>query len=973
MVRLATYLGKKKHILAHRTEATASDTGRNYQMTTQAMTTEKRIGKRKPKHPITRIACWNITSWNGRDQEIIIEMKKHNIDICGISETKKKGQGTSKYGEFTLIYSGKAKQERAHSGVGILLHGKYTQSIEDIEYINDRLLKISIKMGNITTHLISTYALDISKPTAETENFYQQLQNVVDNINAKHKIIVLGDLNARIGNDVIPGIKQKNNEEIINENGEALIDFCSRNELRINNTYFPHKDQHKYTFNNNRGQRSMIDFIITNRTITPSQVLDVRALTSANLGTDHNLVLCKMLLERPQRNRKAPMFIEKYNIESLATESTKLLYENRITSKLKKIDFQPEWGVEDTWQKIKKCINEAAEEAIGKRKINTRATNHTKPWFCQEVKELSELKRKCYLRYKSIQSEEALAEYVQVRNEVNARIKSIKREHWAKFTSDMDYDLYGAQKKVWKMLRNRKKPVNEFVQTKGVPIETWQQHFKKLYDAEETLTINEYETDISGTINDVEVEAKIKKLKNRKSPGTDGIPNELLKYGGPELASKLSQLFNKILKETETPEEWHNSITIPIFKKGQKTCPENYRGITLLNTTMKLFTGVLKDKLERHITNAEEQQGFTKGRSTTDAVFIIKQIKEKAIEFGRPAYICFIDLTKAFDRVRLGDILNMLIETKTPSSITKIIHNLNNNNVTKVRAGDQFTENIPTPGGIRQGDSLSPFLFNLLMGKIINKVTSLNLGYKMGNKRIGMVCYADDAALIADSEDDLQRQLFQFFQISRQLNMNISTNKTKCMTIAKDPLRCKLVVENNPIEQVMQFRYLGIDISSTHDPVKDLRSQINKASALSGCLREIVWSNPYMRTDSKIRIYKTCIRPIMTYGIEVREDTHKTKQMLRVAEMKTLRTIVGKTRRDRVRNTNIREQCKIQDIVRWGRQRKRMWYNHVRRMNENRLPKIALENNPPGSRPPGRPPKRWRDSWQSTSQEINQR
>ncbi|XP_056637705.1 uncharacterized protein LOC130445842 [Diorhabda sublineata] len=134
--------------------------------------------------------------------------------------------------------------------------------------------------------------------------------------------------------------------------------------------------------------------------------------------------------------------------------------------------------------------------------------------------------------------------------------------------------------------------------------------------------------------------------------------------------------------------------------------------------------------------------------------------------------------------------------------------------------------------------------------------------------------------------------------------------------MAKDPLRCKLVVEDNPIEQVMQFRCLGIDISSTHDPVKDLRSQINKASALSGCLRDIVWSNPYMRIDSKIRIYKTCIRPIMTYGTDVREDTNKTKQMLRVAEMKTLRTIVGKTQRNRVRNTDVKEQCGILLIVR---------------------------------------------------------
>jgi len=61
----------------------------------------------------------------------------------------------------------------------------------------------------------------------------------------------------------------------------------------------------------------------------------------------------------------------------------------------------------------------------------------------------------------------------------------------------------------------------------------------------------------------------------------------------------------------------------------------------------------------------------------------------------------------------------------------------------------------------------------------------------------------------------------------------------------------------------------------------------------------------------------------MTYAIETREETNKTQRMLRVVEMKKLRTIMGKTRIDGIRNTNIREQFGVQDIVRWGRQRKR--------------------------------------------------
>ena len=98
----------------------------------------------------------------------------------------------------------------------------------------------------------------------------------------------------------------------------------------------------------------------------------------------------------------------------------------------------------------------------------------------------------------------------------------------------------------------------------------------------------------------------------------------------------------------------------------------------------------------------------------------------------------------------------------------------------------------------------------------------------MGNKRIGMMCYTDDAAIIAKSEDDLQRQLFQFFQASHQLNVNIYTIKTKSMTIENEPLRCKLVVKNKPLEDVMHFRYLRVDMSSAHDAAKDLRNQLIK-------------------------------------------------------------------------------------------------------------------------------------------------
>lgn len=82
------------------------------------------------------------------------------------------------------------------------------------------------------------------------------------------------------------------------------------------------------------------------------------------------------------------------------------------------------------------------------------------------------------------------------------------------------------------------------------------------------------------------------------------------------------------------PGEWKKTITISVFKKGNKKPPENYRGITLLNIPTKLFTKILETMLIEHVTVSEKQQGFRKSRSTIDAIFIVRQI----VEYDKPAF-----------------------------------------------------------------------------------------------------------------------------------------------------------------------------------------------------------------------------------------------------------------------------------------------------------------------------------------------
>lgn len=929
--------------------------------------------KRIRKPTLLRIGCWNVTSYNNKDQEILLEIKRHKLDICALSETKKKGKGNSKYDTYILIYSGKDKNERAASGVGILIHEKFEDRICNTKYINDRLLQITMELQQSRqTHIISIYAPDINKPKAEIDIFYQDLQTALDDIPKEDEIMILGDFNARIGDEVIPGIKNRFNEETINTNGELMLQLCTQNELRINNTFYPHKPQHKYTFENTRGQKSMIDYIITNRNIHPRRIQDVRTLASANAGTNHHLIMAKIRITTQKFCSRPTEQISKLNIESLNDNSVKYLYQRRLKEKITTNNIREDDDIETAWTKLRTNILGAAEEALGRRIVRKGGRPNTKPWFKQEVKTLAEEKRKSYLLYRS----RAITydEYKVVRNRINENIQKIKREHWERFSSDMEHDLYGGQKKIWNLLRSRKKPINEYIQSTRITSEEWEKYFEKLYSATETKTptrIEHPENDNhpqDRTIPLEKIQKIVTKLKNRKAPGIDEITNEMIKHGGDALLTELQFLFNKILAVKDIPSEWRGSILIPIFKKGEKTDPKNYRGISLMSAVMKLFTKILAEEVVS-TGICEEQQGFRNNRSAIDAIFIIRQITEKAIEFSKVAFMCFVDLTQAFDRVRLADVLALLQKRNIHPNTIRTIEKLNTDNYTYVRTANKLSKRIPVKTGIRQGDSLSPVLFNIIMDEIVNEVKQAGRGYRMGDRGVKIICYADDAVIVSEDEDDLQRLLYKFQQTAQLFNMQISVEKTKSLAISKEPKRCKLAIYDRSVEQVMSFKYLGASITSARNLKEEVKAQTTKASVISGCLRDIIWRNKYMSNKSKVRIYKTCVRPIMTYAIETRAENTTTKRLLRTTEMRTLRSMSGFTLLDRKRNEEVREMCEVQDVVRWARGRRREWRDHVNRMPNDRLAKIAKDKKPNTPRPPGRPPTRWYESWSSSSQQ----
>lgn len=201
--------------------------------------------------------------------------------------------------------------------------------------------------------------------------------------------------------------------------------------------------------------------------------------------------------------------------------------------------------------------------------------------------------------------------------------------------------------------------------------------------------------------------------------------------------------------------------------------------------------------------------------------------------------------------------------------------------------------------------------------------------------------YLFQTVLITENEDDLLRLLNRFNSTAKSLNMVISASKTTL----KMPIRCKLLfVDDKIIQQETRFKYVGIELSGYGDV--EAGATNNKSNGDTRMLKQHeMEKQTHMGIETKTRIYKSVIRPVMTYTVETRPDTSKTKKILETNEMKVFRKITGKTLMDRERNENIRTICKIN--------------KYINRMNEERIVKITRDKSPLGKRDIGRLRKRW--------------
>jgi hypothetical protein len=360
----------------------------------------------------------------------------------------------------------------------------------------------------------------------------------------------------------------------------------------------------------------------------------------------------------------------------------------------------------------------------------------------------------------------------------------------------------------------------------------WHDYFNNILNSTVNSKINKFDNVNFEHITPSEIKVAIKRLKKGTSAGSDNLTSEHFIHAHDNVCVLLSLLFNSMLCHNYIPLKFMDTVIIPILKdsKGDITDCNNYRPIAITCTMSKILESVILLKYHDYLFSTDNQFGFKPNHSTDYCIFILKEVIDFYTSHNSPVYICFMDASKAFDRVSHYCLFKKLLDRGLPSIIVRLLSTWYSTQTFVVKWCNQSSKPFNVSNGVRQGGILSPTLFNIYMDDLSKKLAHLGVGCKINNVSVNHLFYADDTVLMAPSPTALQR-LISTCEIYGKCNEIIyNTSKTVCMSfLTKSLLKFSIpsiYINGCQLQQVHEYKYLGVYITSNKNDSRDLQRQL---------------------------------------------------------------------------------------------------------------------------------------------------
>ena len=917
------------------------------------------------------LGTWNVRTLNqaGKLENAIKEMEEHKLDLLGIAEMRWKESGSTTKNGYTVMYSG---GEEHKEGVGMIISKKYAANVMGFLPVSSRVMLVKLAGKPFNIAIVQAYAPTGDHTDEDIEKFYQDIEKACREVKSTDVLIVMGDMNAKIGNGKVDGYIGGFGLGNRNERGDRMLEFCVDKDLMVANTYFQHPVRRLYTWKSPGDvRRNQIDYIMVKRRFR-NCIKDCRTYPGADINSDHCLLVSKMNIKLKRIVKKKGK--DQYDLEMFKQENIQQRYAVEVFNRFSLLssedgeqnDESAEEKIEKKWSHFKEGIHEAT-----KKFVNKKEKKKHKEWMTQEIlnlmtkrKEIKEKNGSSDVEYNKMDrriKKECIKAKEEWFNEKCDELLKLERDNNSKEMHRKVKEVTGIKKKSSSGTQCIKDKLGNLLFEKESIDDRWMEYIQELYDDQQRIA-DIVVNDLNGpAITKSEILHALRRMKNRKAPGIDEITTEHLKALDDNGIKILTEICNDIYHTGYLPEELKHSIFVKLPKKPNANQCTDYRTLCLMGNVTKIILRVLMVRNSRIFDReaGRTQSGFRKGMGTREGIFNLRNIVEKLLEKHRKIYICFIDYEKAFDRVYHEKLIEILEKYEIDGKDIRLIKNLYWYQTASVKTDEGLTASFPIKRGVRQGCVLSPPLFNVYTEQIFRNVEDMP-GVKIAGEYINNLRYADDTVLIAESEEELQKLVNEVKERSLEYGLKMNTKKTKTMVIRRnvdEPCRVDILVDGVTLEQVDKYTYLGQVITEDGRCEVEIRRRIQIAKTNFLKMKNILTSRK-LSIELRMKIMDCYILSSLLYASETWTINEADWKRLEAFETWTLRRMLKisylehRTNEDVFKLAKSGRKFKIDILT-----RKIKYFGHL--VRRNGLQRSILENYIPGSRGRGRPRHTW--------------
>uniref|UniRef100_A0A146LXR6 Putative RNA-directed DNA polymerase from transposon BS n=1 Tax=Lygus hesperus TaxID=30085 RepID=A0A146LXR6_LYGHE len=776
---------------------------------------------------------------------------------------------------FEIIHSfacRKSLRGRGSGGLAVCFKGSSFSS--EVIHVNDKWIFLKLSSGAGDMIIGNIYLKSGISPLILEE--LGNILEVVASVECYPSLILGGDWNVRVGNlNSVSGEELPSHLEpgrlsldpVVSSGARDMVDLLESYGLMLLNGRTRSDSPGGFTFCSSNG-RSTIDLVWGG---LPDCVQDLEVATDWVSGSDHFPIIVKLWGHAPGPPRVKTVL--RWKPELAQAYFDRLKYSDRVALVGSCLDI--EVLSENMFQAIKET-----SEALGMRIDIIENSNLKFPkWHDKECvsarKDLVNFQKFC----KSVNYVEPFAtELVRMKkalsNFLNWKREGFNRCMWGKLA------MVRCSRQFWEAVNFFRSGSHVAI---PIPLDDWVTFYSGLYPPRVSDDGDFYDVRhpwLDREFTTEEVAASIGRCRAGKAPGSDELSAEFYQHLPSNWICYLTCLFNRIFDQEELPNRWSELLLVVLHKKGDMGDPNHYRGIALVNLIVKIFTQVLKDRLEAWVEECnllpEIQAGFRRGRSCMDNVFVLSAVIGLQLRLRqRCAFCVFVDFKRAFDSINHSKLWYKLHTLGVSSKFIRILRYLYSNACFRVRVNGQLSEAVDLTEGVLQGEILSPLLFALYLADIesffrARNVRGLNIN---GSSDLILLLYADDMTLLGDSLVDINHKLRILQEYCELSQLTVNTGKTKLVCFRRcggiKPLTSPVMFGDTQLEQVRSYTYLGVPFPSSGVFSETSGYFCSKANTAVGAACQIMIKTKLKSWEARNTLFNALVKSVLLYSAAV--------------------------------------------------------------------------------------------------------